>query len=88
MFVYDFKYDDLSKIVYNWLQQNKHNYQIKPSFYVINFDNLSISHRCNLLDPNTMNDITDATESARTIPLGDREHHRQHHQRPSNGRNF
>ncbi|HEY5408375.1 MAG TPA: conjugal transfer protein MobC [Ginsengibacter sp.] len=70
MFVYDFKYDDLSKIVFNWLQQNKNKYLVKPSFYVINFDNLSISHRCNPLDPNTMNDITDATESARTILLG------------------
>jgi hypothetical protein len=70
MFVYDFKYDDLSRIVYNWLQQNKHNYHVKPSFYVINFDNLSVSHRCNPLDPNSMNDITDATESARTILLG------------------
>jgi uncharacterized membrane protein YgdD (TMEM256/DUF423 family) len=70
MFVYDFKYDDLSKIVYNWLQQNKHKYSVTPSFYVINFDNLSVSHRCNPLDPNTMNDITDATESARTILLG------------------
>lgn len=70
MFVYDFKYDDLSKIVYNWLQQNKHKYLVPPSFYVINFDNLSVSHRCNPLDPNTMNDITDATESARTILLG------------------
>ncbi|HET9056282.1 MAG TPA: conjugal transfer protein MobC [Chitinophagaceae bacterium] len=70
MFVYDFKYDDLSRIVYNWLQQNKHQYSVKPSFYVINFDNLSVSHRCNPLDPSTMNDITDATESARTILLG------------------
>ena len=70
MFVYDFKYDDLSKIVYNWLQQNKHKYSVLPSFYVINFDNLSVSHRCNPLDPNMMNDITDATESARTILLG------------------
>ncbi|MBN8718609.1 MAG: YWFCY domain-containing protein [Sediminibacterium magnilacihabitans] len=70
MFVYDFKYDDLSRIVYNWLQQNKHRYSVKPSFYVINFDNLSVSHRCNPLDPSTMNDITDATESARTILLG------------------
>ncbi len=70
MFVYDFKYDDLSRIVYNWLQQNKHNYSVKPSFYVINFDNLSVSNRCNPLDPNSMNDITDATESARTILLG------------------
>lgn len=70
MFVYDFKYDDLSRIVYNWLQQNKHQYSVRPSFYVINFDNLSVSHRCNPLDPFTMNDITDATESARTILLG------------------
>ena len=70
MFVYDFKYDDLSKIVYNWLQQNKNKYSVPPSFYVINFDNLSVSHRCNPLDPSTMNDITDATESARTILLG------------------
>lgn len=70
MFVYDFKYDDLSRIVYNWLLQNKHRYAIEPSFYVINFDNLSVSHRCNPLDPSTMNDITDATESARTILLG------------------
>lgn len=70
MFIYDFKYDDLSKIVFNWLQQNKDRYSVKPSFYVINFDNLSVSHRCNPLDPSTMNDITDATESARTILLG------------------
>ncbi|HLP37595.1 conjugal transfer protein MobC [Lacibacter sp.] len=70
MFVYDFKYDDLSRIVYNWLLQNKHRYSDAPSFYVINFDNLSVSHRCNPLDPSTMNDITDATESARTILLG------------------
>ena len=70
MFVYDFKYDDLSKIVYNWLQQNRHRYSEKPSFYVINFDKLSVSHRCNPLNPSSMNDITDATESARTILLG------------------
>ncbi|MEO7049015.1 MAG: conjugal transfer protein MobC [Ferruginibacter sp.] len=70
MFVYDFKYDDLSKIVYNWLQQNKNKYKVAPAFYVINFDNLSVSHRCNPLDPSAMNDITDATESARTILLG------------------
>lgn len=70
MFVYDFKYDDLSKIAYNWLLQNRQMYSVKPSFYVINFDNLSVSHRCNPLDPSSMNDITDATESARTILLG------------------
>ena len=70
MFVYDFRYDDLSKIVYNWMLKNAGKYPVRPSFYVINFDNLSISHRCNPLDPAAMNDITDATESARTILLG------------------
>lgn len=70
MFVYDYKYDDLSKIVYNWLRKNEHRYSEKPSFYVINFDKLSVSHRCNPLNPSSMNDITDATESARTILLG------------------
>jgi type IV secretory pathway TraG/TraD family ATPase VirD4 len=50
--------------------QNRHRYKVLPSFYVINFDNLSQSHRCNPLDPSKMNDITDATESARTILLG------------------
>ncbi len=70
MFVYDFKYDDLSKSAYNWLLTNRHKFQNPPSFYAINFDNLSCSNRCNPLDPMAMHDITDATESARTILLG------------------
>lgn len=70
MFIYDFKFDDLSKPAYNWLQNNRQKYKNPPSFYAINFDNLSSSHRCNPLDPMAMHDITDATESARTILLG------------------
>jgi multidrug transporter EmrE-like cation transporter len=70
MFLYDFKYDDLSKIAYNKLLQYKANYKIKPAFYVINFDDLNHTHRCNPLDPQSMNDITDATEASRTIMLG------------------
>jgi hypothetical protein len=70
MFLYDFKYDDLSKIAYNKLLQYKTNYKIKPAFYVINFDDLNHTHRCNPLDPGSMNDITDATEASRTIMLG------------------
>ncbi len=70
MFIYDFKYDDLSKITYNWLQKSKANYPVTPKFYVINFDNLNQSNRCNPLDPSRMVDITDASESARTILLG------------------
>lgn len=70
MFIYDFKYDDLSKAAYNWLLRNKKAYAGMPAFYAINFDDLSTSHRCNPLDPDSMLDITDATESARTILLG------------------
>lgn len=70
MFVYDFKYDDLSRIAYNALLKYNHRFEVKPRFYVINFDDLSHTHRCNPLDPDTMLDITDATESSRTIMLG------------------
>ena len=70
MFVYDFKYDDLSRIAYNQLNKNKSSYKKTPDFYTINFDDLSTTHRCNPLDPSTMYDITDATESSRTIMMG------------------
>jgi len=70
MFVYDFKFDDLSKIVYNTWLKYKSKYPIPPLFYVINFDDLTRSHRCNPLDHETMTDITDAAESARTILMG------------------
>lgn len=70
MLIYDFKYDDLSKLAYNRLLTYKENYPVKPSFYVINFDDLNHSHRCNPLEPNDMNDITDAAEASRTIMMG------------------
>jgi hypothetical protein len=70
MFVYDFKFDDLSVIAYNTWLQNKSKYKYAPAFYVINFDDLTRTHRCNPLDPTSMFDITDAAESARTILLG------------------
>ena len=70
MLLYDFKYDDLSKIAYNKLVMYKDNYLVKPSFYVINFDDLNHTHRCNPLDPDDMHDITDAAEASRTIMMG------------------
>lgn len=70
MFVYDFKFDDLSKIAYNTWLKYKHRYPKPPAFYVINFDDLRRSHRCNPLEPSVMTDITDAAESARTILMG------------------
>jgi hypothetical protein len=71
MFIYDFKYDDLSRIAYNYfLKFKSKRYQTEPGFFIINFDDLSRCHRCNPLDPGSMTDITDAVESARTIMLG------------------
>ncbi|QQL50590.1 MULTISPECIES: conjugal transfer protein MobC [Mucilaginibacter] len=68
MLVYDFKYDDLTKIVYNALLKYGHLYKVKPTQYVINLEN--IMHRANPLEPHTMIDITDAIDSSRTIMLG------------------
>ncbi|MFD2164503.1 conjugal transfer protein MobC [Paradesertivirga mongoliensis] len=68
MFIYDFKYDDLTKIAYNTLLNNAGT--MCPKFYVINFEDLSHTHRCNPLDPANMRDIADATEASRTIMLG------------------
>ncbi|EHQ26197.1 conjugal transfer protein MobC [Mucilaginibacter paludis] len=70
MFLYDFKFDDLSKIAYNKLLQYRHHYKIQPAFYLINFDDLTRTHRCNPLDPLSMDDLTDATEASRTIMMG------------------
>lgn len=68
MFLYDFKFPDLSIIAYNAFLKYKQKYQVEPKFYVIDFDH--IYHRCNPLYPESMTDITDATESSRTIMLG------------------
>ncbi len=70
MFVYDFKFDDLSKIAYNTWLKYRHRYSESSRFFTINFDDLARSHRCNPLEPSAMTDITDAAESARTILMG------------------
>jgi TusA-related sulfurtransferase/uncharacterized membrane protein YgdD (TMEM256/DUF423 family) len=70
MFVYDFKFDDLSRITYNHFLKHRNVYKVQPQFYVINFDDLQRSHRSNPLDPSTLFDVTDANESSRTIMLG------------------
>ncbi|MNK11869.1 Type IV secretory system Conjugative DNA transfer [compost metagenome] len=70
MLIYDFKFPDLSKIAYNHFLKNKHRYKGEPECLFINFDDPSRSNRGNPLEPENMIDITDATESARTILLG------------------
>ncbi len=69
MYVYDFKFPDLSTIAYNHLVNHLEGYGVKPKFYVINFDDPRRSHRCNPIHPDFMEDITDAYESAYTIML-------------------
>ncbi len=68
-FIYDFKYPDLTTIAYNNLLKYHQRYSVKPKLFIINFDDLSRTHRCNAIPPQTMFDITDATESSRTIML-------------------
>jgi len=47
MLIYDFKYDDLTKIAYNALLKYAHLYRIKPKLYVINLE--QVMHRANPL---------------------------------------
>lgn len=70
IFLYDFKFDDLTKMAYNKLLKYQANYKVKPAFYIINFEDLNRTHRCNPLDPTGMEDITDAIEASRTIMMG------------------
>ncbi len=69
MYVYDFKFPDLSMIAYNHLLNHPEGYKVKPQFYVINFDDPRRSHRCNPIHPDFMTDISDAYEASYTIML-------------------
>ena len=69
IYIYDYKFDDLSTIAYNSLLKNMDKYEIKPRFYVINFDDPRRSHRCNPINPKFMTDISDAYEASYTIML-------------------
>ena len=69
LYCYDFKFPDLSTIVYNHLKKNKDKYPKGVKFYVINFDDPMRSNRCNPIHPDFMTDIADAYESAYTILL-------------------
>ncbi|WP_288084389.1 conjugal transfer protein MobC [Xylanibacter rodentium] len=70
LYVYDYKFPDLSLIAYNHMKNHEEGYgKVKPSFYVINFDDPEHSHRCNPIHPAFMTDIADAYESAYTIMM-------------------
>ena len=69
VYIYDYKFDDLSAIAYNTLLHSMDKYKVKPHFYVINFDDPHRSHRCNPINPEFMTDISDAYEASYTIML-------------------
>ena len=64
MLVYDYKFDDLTRIAYNHLLRHLDKYAVKPRFCIINFDDPRRSNRCNPIDARFMDDISDAYESA------------------------
>ena len=69
MCVYDFKYPDLSLVTYNHFLGAKKKGLLTGSakFYVINFEDIRKSFRCNPLAPEWMESPIDAFESSRTI---------------------
>ena len=71
MFCYDYKFDDLSYIVYNELRLNLENYRKKgiaaPRFCVVNFNDPRYSMRCNPMNPKFIKDPVDASEMATNI---------------------
>ncbi|HWB91544.1 MAG TPA: YWFCY domain-containing protein, partial [Puia sp.] len=70
MFVYDLKYPTLTQLTYNTLKNNNTDPIFPRTFYSLNFDDPSRSHRCNPIHPGTLVEISDAMEAATTFLLG------------------
>ncbi len=69
LYLYDYKFPDLTEIAYNHLRLHHGGYEVVPRFYVINFDDPEKSHRCNPINPRFMKDISDAYEAAYIIMM-------------------
>ena len=69
MFVYDYKFPDLTEVVYNEYIANLHKYDVVPEFCVINFNDPTKSLRCNPLNPDYIKDPADTTEIADLVML-------------------
>jgi len=67
LFIYDFKYDRLSKLAYQLFEKYAGRYPGGTAFYCINFSDLTRSHRCNVLEPSTLRNVSDAIGASRTI---------------------
>ncbi len=69
LFVYDFKFDALSRLTWNLFRHYANRYPADTGFYCINFSDVSRSHRCNVLEPSTLRLVSDAIGASRTIFL-------------------
>ena len=69
MFVYDYKYPDLSEVVYNEIERNRDRYEVLPEFCVINFQDPRYSLRCNPINPKYIEDPADTSEIAELVML-------------------
>lgn len=85
MYLYDFKYPDLTTIAFNHFRLHKEGYvgehdpkqqkrlgqpeKVMPKFYIINFDDPRYSHRCNPIKADLLQDFTDAKETSLVILL-------------------
>ena len=67
MFVYDYKFPDLTEVVYNELLLNIEKYPVQPEFFVINFNDPRYSNRCNPIHPRYITDQAASAEVADII---------------------
>lgn len=68
LFVYDYKFPDLTSRVMNELLDNYKGYgELQPKMYVVNFDDPLYSHRFNPIHPRYLKDPVDSTEIAEVI---------------------
>ena len=69
MFIYDYKFPDLTEIIYNEFMDNINRYDTVPEFCVINFNDPIRSLRCNPINPRYITDPADTTEIAELVML-------------------
>jgi len=69
MLILDFKFDTLTRYAHSLFCRNRKKYPVSAGFYVVNFNDLSRSHRCNVINPKTLDSLSDAIGVSRTIML-------------------
>lgn len=75
LLIYDFKFDTLSKITYNYWRRKKERLEkeapeklhLLPEMYMLCFDNMEKTHRANPINPYLMKSQTDASDAASII---------------------